>query len=725
MATLTAKVLADFTTSLAGAMAIGATTATLQSATDDDGVALPTGTYYFTIDGSNSSKEHIRCTLTGTSLTAIYSVSRQGVATSGCVRAHRLGATVSLTDFAHILVINNLINGTTNLDSDNPLEYDGTVTPTTPNQLAPKSYVDAVALGTVTVTTIILPGNGGEVISAGQLLYLNVADGEWYKCDADTAATVDNIILGIAQGAGTDGGAIAGGVMLQGLDTHQTGLTNNTAYYASNTAGAISTTPGTVEVSVGVARSTTSLLFYPRYNQQLTEDQQDALVGTSGTPSSSNKYVTDADTTGTGAIQRASALATYSLAKQTFVAGAAITAGQALHISPYSQSDGGITLDNQVATAYSNVTNQSQSFTVASNSNRALLVSVIASSAPSGVTYNSVSMTLVNSQAFPSTYTLYVYQLVAPSTGTNNITVTGSGIYGISGASYYNVDQTTPVNASSKANASAGSITLNITTISQADFVHSFYGIAGLSGITSITTNIDTKYQKTASATVVKADNGSNPMLSSSTIGKANEIQTIPVSSSQSGGSGFPIDAIINIALKAATAVSVGVVPTNSSLITALPGALNEPLIDFIGFADSTVAVGASVVVTVDGSATNLSSLTPGRKYYLQNSSGAIGTSVGAYGKEIGKALSTTSILIASQKTISSQLSKTSAYQYTAECDGLLQAGNISATATIAAGQTINITGTGTNGSNFMMPVSRGQTYTLTGGSNLFFTPLT
>lgn len=159
------------------------------------------------------------------------------------------------------------------------------------------TYAQALALatGTANINRVVVAGNAGETVTAGQLLYLLVTDGEWYKADADTAAQVDNIILGIAQGAGTDGNTITSGVLLFGLDSNQTGLTTNTAYYAGNTAGVISSTPGTVEVSVGISRSTTSLLFYPRYNQQLTEDQQDALVGTSGTPSTSNKFVTAND----------------------------------------------------------------------------------------------------------------------------------------------------------------------------------------------------------------------------------------------------------------------------------------------------------------------------------------------------------------------------------------------------------------------------------------------
>jgi len=163
---------------------------------------------------------------------------------------------------------------------------------TGPTQLVTYAQALALATGTAQINRIVVAGNGGEVISAGQLLYLLVSDGEWYKCDADTAATVDNIILGIAQGAGTDGGVITNGVLLFGLDSNQTGLTNNTAYYASNTAGSISSTPGTVEVSLGISRSTTSILFYPRYNQQLTEDQQDALLGNNGTPSNTNRYMT-------------------------------------------------------------------------------------------------------------------------------------------------------------------------------------------------------------------------------------------------------------------------------------------------------------------------------------------------------------------------------------------------------------------------------------------------
>jgi hypothetical protein len=95
-------VVADFETSLAASVAEGATTATLTSATDSDGVALPTGNYSFTIDNNTDYKEYIICTLTGTALTAVQNISRQGAVTTGFANYHRQGATVEITDWASL-----------------------------------------------------------------------------------------------------------------------------------------------------------------------------------------------------------------------------------------------------------------------------------------------------------------------------------------------------------------------------------------------------------------------------------------------------------------------------------------------------------------------------------------------------------------------------------------------------------------------------------------------
>lgn len=165
-----------------------------------------------------------------------------------------------------------------------------------------KFYVDnLVSGGVVSNNRVVAAGNAGETISTGNLVYFDFTDNEWKKTDADTAASVNNVMLGIAQGAGTDGVSITGGVLLFGLDANQSGLTAGDIVYASNTAGGVvSGTPGTNERSVGMVApgSTTSFYFDPYFLNSVTKNQKDALAGASGTPSSTNKFLTEASLTG-------------------------------------------------------------------------------------------------------------------------------------------------------------------------------------------------------------------------------------------------------------------------------------------------------------------------------------------------------------------------------------------------------------------------------------------
>ena len=148
MTTLLPKIAADFKTQLATGVSIGDTTSSPVSNTDSDGVALSDGKWIFTVNGDDSSKkEYIICTKTGANLTSVQNVSRQGVITTGFAKAHRIGASVSVTDFASLLFIKNLLDGTTDLNSSLPLKYDGvaTLTPGS-NQLATVAYVDGVSI---------------------------------------------------------------------------------------------------------------------------------------------------------------------------------------------------------------------------------------------------------------------------------------------------------------------------------------------------------------------------------------------------------------------------------------------------------------------------------------------------------------------------------------------------------------------------------------------------
>lgn len=140
------KIVADFETQLASQIDIGGTSGTLSSNVDDDGVTLVNGTYFLTVDSGNSQKEYYRCTLTGTAISAIQSVSRQGVYSTGSVRKHRVGATVSITDFANIKIVGDLLSGATSFDGTTPLSYDIAPTFTDSKQWVTKGYVDGVVV---------------------------------------------------------------------------------------------------------------------------------------------------------------------------------------------------------------------------------------------------------------------------------------------------------------------------------------------------------------------------------------------------------------------------------------------------------------------------------------------------------------------------------------------------------------------------------------------------
>jgi hypothetical protein len=295
------KITKRFETSLASALSAAGSSFTLESATDEDGNAL-SGLYGITIDVGSSNVEDFVVTISGSTATVVY----RGIDADDPItevtankKAHRSGAPVVITDYPILAFIRNILNGESGYTLPNLLKYATGIVPVSPDDLTDKAYVDGLLAGIVTTVNVVVPGTAGETVAAGNLIYFDDADNEWKKCDADIAATVENTLLGIAQGAGVDGGTISGGVILRGMDANQAGLTAGAVYYASNTAGAISSSAGTKEVSVGFAYSTTQLYFNPRFNQQITEDEQDALVGTSGTPSSSNKFVTNDDVAAT------------------------------------------------------------------------------------------------------------------------------------------------------------------------------------------------------------------------------------------------------------------------------------------------------------------------------------------------------------------------------------------------------------------------------------------
>jgi hypothetical protein len=203
--------------------------------------------------------------------------------------------------------------------------------PVADNDVARKAYVDSVVAGSFPADRLVVAGNAGETVADGEILYFDETDNEWKLADASAAATAEGVLLGVAQGAGTDGAAITGGVLLKGVDDAQTGMTTGDVMYLSDTAGGVSSSAGTIEVNLGIAKSATELYFTPRFLHFLTEDQQDALGGSDGTPNVNNKYLTETDASNgvdqaqltqdaTVAVGEADATTKYNEIAQSFVA---------------------------------------------------------------------------------------------------------------------------------------------------------------------------------------------------------------------------------------------------------------------------------------------------------------------------------------------------------------------------------------------------------------------
>lgn len=295
MANKVPLVIADFETQLASAISIGATSFTIASATDDDGETLPAGLYCFTVNNGASNKQYLLGQLNGTTVSSVVTVSRQGVESSGAEYAARAGSPVIISDFATIQRVADVLRGQVDLDNANPIGYDAEPTLASRADLATVGYVlDNVTGGTVAFDSQVVTANAGETVAAGDLVYFSTSDQEWYKTDADTAATVENVQIGIALGSGTNGASISGGVQISGTYT-TTGLTAGSIYYASNTAGAYATTAGTTERAIGIALSSTKLLIIPRTPLSIRDNEKAALAGGGdlGTPSATNKYTTE------------------------------------------------------------------------------------------------------------------------------------------------------------------------------------------------------------------------------------------------------------------------------------------------------------------------------------------------------------------------------------------------------------------------------------------------
>lgn len=140
-------------------------------------------------------------------------------------------------------------------------------TPVAGGNPTPRDWVlSLVNGGTVSTDRVTVAGNAGETFATGTIVYFSKADQEWMKAAATATSTSQYVLLGIAQGNGTNGVGINGGVLLKGIDLNQgTTLTAGQSLYISNTAGATSTTKGTYARVVGIIRDSDEFYFDPYF----------------------------------------------------------------------------------------------------------------------------------------------------------------------------------------------------------------------------------------------------------------------------------------------------------------------------------------------------------------------------------------------------------------------------------------------------------------------------
>ena len=274
---------AGFETSLQASVSSSATTMTLVKGTDVSGDNL-SGTIGFTIDEGSANEEHVICTASATALTSclrgLDPVDLSEV--TALQKTHRRGASVKITNFPLLQRLKRILNGDETIP--NVITYDNASSSLIvgAGDLASKAYVDDVVTGgAISHDQLVEAGTAGETVAAGELVYFDDTDNEWKLVDADIATTTENVLMGIAQGSGTNGNAIAGGVLKGGLDTNQSGLTPGALYYSSNTAGSIGSSAGTTERVIGFAKSATELYFDPYFSRHLTASEKTEIANLS------------------------------------------------------------------------------------------------------------------------------------------------------------------------------------------------------------------------------------------------------------------------------------------------------------------------------------------------------------------------------------------------------------------------------------------------------------
>ena len=305
------------------------------------------------------------------------------------------------------------------------------------------------------------------------------------------------------------------------------------------------------------------------------------------------------------------------------------SANTAFYVLSTPAADGGVTYDNATMSYWAGSSNPTFSFTVASNSNRFLMVYVhTPGGTPSAVTYNGVAMTLTKTYGY-----LYLYELIAPATGTHSVNITLASSYGQYAAySYYNVNQTTPIDASSTASTFGTSLATNLLTLTNGSVVVTAatqYGNPLASLVSSIGMNNHRNIMNSSFLPV----SGGGLM-----IGDSGQLYPTQLWNIQAN-----TDANANI-----LALKTALIPTASAGFIASPAsaAQTSTCNTYVGFSVASTSPSYLNVMAVGGILGGFSGLQSNAVYYLSNTTGTISTVAGSTTKEVGIAISPTQLLL-------------------------------------------------------------------------------
>lgn len=307
-----------------------------------------------------------------------------------------------------------------------------------------------------------------------------------------------------------------------------------------------------------------------------------------------------------------------------YTAGQSLTSGQAVAIQIKPANN--IAFDASTAQFFT--TSLTTTFTVGNNSNRALVVLILANNSTvntiTSCVYNGSNLSLIVDSGAGTYGHAYAFYLNAPTVGSHTLTIGASGsttqwtyyVY-----SYYNVAQSgqPEVNASTISGTLPQS--LNITPISNGAMALGVIGGDNFSG-TGFTNNII----KSISGTWFGQAGDSGPIYPQQTVS-------------------FTQNATTN-KLGVAVVLAPYTVSGTTNEVYLASSALAQSCSSFIGFSQGNYSALSNANIAIAGLSQSQSGLTVGVQYYINDTLGSIGTAAGTVTRKAGIATLASSILI-------------------------------------------------------------------------------